>query len=49
MYGHNGVAGIAAIAPVATLPFTGFSVIWLVLAGMTLLTTGTAAVRLARR
>jgi uncharacterized membrane protein HdeD (DUF308 family) len=53
MYGNgvpnSGVAGVVAAAPVATLPFTGFSVIWLVLAGMTLLTTGIAAVRLARR
>jgi len=48
MYGGHGIAGVAAAAPLATLPFTGFSVIWVVLAGMTLLTTGIAARRLAR-
>ncbi len=49
MYGGHGIAGIAGAAPLATLPFTGFNVIWLVLAGVTLLTTGMAVVRLARR
>lgn len=49
MYGHQGIAGVTAAAPVATLPFTGFSAIWFVLAAVTLLTTGIAIVRLARR
>lgn len=49
MYGHHGIAGVAGTAPMATLPFTGFSAIWLVLASVTLLTTGIAVVRLARR
>ena len=49
MYGGHGIAGVAGAAPLATLPFTGFSLIWVVLAGMTLLTTGIAARRLARR
>ena len=50
MYGHKGVAGLgASSAPLATLPFTGLSLIWIVLAAMTLLTTGIAVRRLARR
>jgi hypothetical protein len=48
MYGHNGVAAAGA-APLGALPFTGFSALWLVLAAVTLLTTGMAVVRLARR
>jgi hypothetical protein len=48
MYGHHGVAAAGA-APLATLPFTGFSLIWVALAAVTLLTTGIAAMRLARR
>jgi hypothetical protein len=49
MYGHKGVAGLASSAPLATLPFTGFNVMWMVLAAMTLLTTGIAIRRLVRR
>ena len=49
MYGGHGVAGVTATAPLATLPFTGLSVMWVVLAAMTLLTAGIAMVRLARR
>lgn len=53
MYGGHGIAGagLGAGAGVASgaLPFTGFSVLWLILVGVTLITTGIAAVRLARR
>lgn len=49
MYGSNGAAASAGAAPLAALPFTGFSLIWLLLVAVTLLTTGIAAVRLARR
>jgi len=45
MYGSHGVAGVAGAAPLATLPFTGFNAIWVVLAAVTLLTTGIAAIR----
>ena len=48
MYGNNGVAAAGA-APLGALPFTGFSALWLVLAAVTLMTAGIAAVRLARR
>jgi hypothetical protein len=34
---------------VAALPYTGLNVVWLVLAAVTLITTGIAIVRLARR
>ena len=49
MYGGNGAAATAGAAPLAALPFTGFGALWLVLVAMTLLTTGIATVRLARR
>jgi hypothetical protein len=48
MYGaQSGLAATAA--PAAALPFTGFSVMWFVLAAVTLFTAGLALVRLARR
>lgn len=48
MYGTRG--GLATgTGIVGTLPFTGLNVMWLVLAAVTLLTTGTALSRLARR
>lgn len=48
MYGTRG--GIATgTGVVGTLPFTGLNVMWLVLAAVTLITTGTALSRLARR
>lgn len=49
MYGGNGLAGATGVAGAVALPFTGFNAIWLVLAAVTLLTAGMAAVRLARR
>ena len=49
MYGaRSGIAG-ASGGTLASLPFTGLSVIWLVLAAVTIVTMGTALVRLARR
>jgi hypothetical protein len=44
--GRSAVA--ASGAAVGTLPFTGLNVMWLVLAAVTLFTTGVAVIRLAR-
>lgn len=46
MYGRSaiGASGLAA----GTLPFTGLNMMWLVLAAVTVFTTGLALIRLAR-
>jgi hypothetical protein len=45
--GRNALA--ASGLAVGTLPFTGLNVMWLLLAALTLFTSGVAMVRLARR
>lgn len=47
MYMGRSAVAASGLA-VGTLPFTGLNVMWLVLAGVTLFTTGVALVRLAR-
>ena len=47
MYMGRSAVAASGLA-VGTLPFTGLNVMWLVLAAMTLFTTGVALVRLAR-
>jgi hypothetical protein len=47
MYMGRSAIGASGVA-VGTLPFTGLNLMWLVLAGVTLFTTGVALVRLAR-
>jgi hypothetical protein len=58
MYGGQGIAGAGVGGGLAStgvgvaggaLPFTGFNVLWLILVAVTLVTTGIATVRLARR
>jgi hypothetical protein len=54
MYGQTvGVAGTAstvgAVSTAATLPFTGLSLIWVLLAGFALIAAGTAIVRVIPR
>lgn len=47
MYGARSTLASGGVA--ATLPFTGLNLMWLVLAGVTLLTVGVALTRLVRR
>jgi hypothetical protein len=47
MYMGRSAVAASGVA-VGTLPFTGLSLMWLVLAAMTLFTTGVAVIRLAR-
>jgi hypothetical protein len=47
MYMGRSAVAASGLA-VGTLPFTGLNVMWLVLAAVTLFTTGVALVRLAR-
>ena len=47
MYHHAGALGTGAAA--GALPFTGFNVIWFVLAGFALLAAGASLLRIAPR
>jgi len=53
MYGHAGVAGavsaLGTTATVATLPFTGVSLVWMSLAGFALISAGLAILRTVPR
>jgi hypothetical protein len=46
---YNNVGALGAGAAAGTLPFTGFSTIWMVLAGFALLSVGTAIMRIIPR
>jgi hypothetical protein len=47
MYTERSALAASGLA-VGTLPFTGLNVMWLVLAAVTIFTTGLALIRLAR-
>lgn len=47
MYGARSAVTTGGVA--ATLPFTGLNVMWLILAGVTLITVSLSLSRLARR
>jgi hypothetical protein len=47
MYGGRSAIGAGAVAA-GTLPFTGLNLVWIVLAAVTVFTTGIALIRLAR-
>jgi hypothetical protein len=47
MYTERSALAAGGLA-VGTLPFTGLNVMWLVLAAVTIFTTGLALIRLAR-
>ncbi len=54
MYGQTagvsaGVIGTGGVAAAGTLPFTGSSTVWFILAGLTLISTGIASRRLVRQ